>query len=683
MINPSDMLCFAAQNKSKSILQKSSSGGAFYILAKHFFDIGGYVCGATFDSQGNVFHIVSNDPAQLERMLTSKYVRSDLKNCFPRIKELLEKGEWVLFCGTPCQAAALSFFLRGFAAEHLLIVDLICHGTPAPKYWKSFLEANHISDISSLNFRKKRPSWEHYSLEINSSLLSKQISGCYMNLFLRNYILTPSCYKCRYKGFNRYSDITLCDFWGHNKSISNLKKRGGISGVILNTKTGRKYIELLKKDAYLYPCSLFDIVRNNKSYFDSASVPNDRDAIISNIDWSQNRFEKPHAINGLNKIKNFSVKTAKLLLIDHKKERTIHCKGLKQKNTIIIVTNDLEKSSFDQVLEMYSLKMFFENRGFRVKVLIPLPPARNSIAKLIMVLGLHFTAKIKRIANREIFNKGLPNKCESLGISHFYFSYLKSDKKKLNESKIILFYGDIWNFGYTQSRNIWAGNFGLLNEHYKKVAFAIVSRNSLVQQKFNEVFAGSLKSFSAISFEKNDSNDSHNGVTVLDPIFLSSGSEWDSFLKKYVKIFPNVSNPFVLVFCDGNGENYNKVKDYYLKNDFNVIDLSGSDAKHFSSKTLNLINYVRCAKIVVTDSYIIVALAILYGKRIHLCHAVGASSSFNTTKIKSLFSIIGVDANDVEGSVFDASYFTKESKFIELRQKTIAFLDSCLKDFRN
>ena len=52
---------------------------------------------------------------------------------------LLEQGEKVLVCGTPCQMAALRAFLRK-SYDHLIIVDFICRGINSPKVWKKYLE---------------------------------------------------------------------------------------------------------------------------------------------------------------------------------------------------------------------------------------------------------------------------------------------------------------------------------------------------------------------------------------------------------------------------------------------------------------------------------------------------------------------------------------------------------------
>ena len=66
----------------------------------------------------------------LAKMQGSKYVQSDLQNCYMEIKRKLSQGKKVLFSGTPCQIAGLHSLL-GFN-ENLVTLGLICEGTPSP-----------------------------------------------------------------------------------------------------------------------------------------------------------------------------------------------------------------------------------------------------------------------------------------------------------------------------------------------------------------------------------------------------------------------------------------------------------------------------------------------------------------------------------------------------------------------
>ena len=87
----------------------------------------------------------------------SKYVQSDLTDCFATIKRYLEQGTTVCFVGTTCQVYGLKKFLRK-KYETLVTVDLVCHGTPSPKLWDKYLEYqknNYHSEIEDISFRNK------------------------------------------------------------------------------------------------------------------------------------------------------------------------------------------------------------------------------------------------------------------------------------------------------------------------------------------------------------------------------------------------------------------------------------------------------------------------------------------------------------------------------------------------
>ena len=57
---------------------RSSSGGVFYELADQMLRDGGYVCGAVFDEEFHVKHILSNAKEDMLRMMGSKYAQSDV-----------------------------------------------------------------------------------------------------------------------------------------------------------------------------------------------------------------------------------------------------------------------------------------------------------------------------------------------------------------------------------------------------------------------------------------------------------------------------------------------------------------------------------------------------------------------------------------------------------------------------
>ena len=59
---------YAAIGKNKNDVEKSSSGGAFFVLAKKIIKENGVVCGAAFDESLKVKHIIVDSVSGLERL---------------------------------------------------------------------------------------------------------------------------------------------------------------------------------------------------------------------------------------------------------------------------------------------------------------------------------------------------------------------------------------------------------------------------------------------------------------------------------------------------------------------------------------------------------------------------------------------------------------------------------------
>ena len=126
----------------KEAKYRSASGSAFYEIAKHYIDNEGYVCGCVWDENLKAIHIVDNTLNGIQRMQGSKYVQSDVKDCYKQVIKLLKEGRKVLFSGTPCQAVAMHEAVmqieHGEYRDALTTVAVLCHGVAAPGAWESF-----------------------------------------------------------------------------------------------------------------------------------------------------------------------------------------------------------------------------------------------------------------------------------------------------------------------------------------------------------------------------------------------------------------------------------------------------------------------------------------------------------------------------------------------------------------
>lgn len=146
----------AVKNRDESVRNNSSSGGAFYALARCVLQKGGIVYGAVFDDEFRIVHVRGTNTEDIRRMQRAKYVQSDLKNIFELVKRDLLNDKDVLFTGCPCQIDGLKHYLRGCKQEKLISCDLICHGVNSPRVWMDYLSFIKKKDeILNINFRNK------------------------------------------------------------------------------------------------------------------------------------------------------------------------------------------------------------------------------------------------------------------------------------------------------------------------------------------------------------------------------------------------------------------------------------------------------------------------------------------------------------------------------------------------
>ena len=129
---------YAAINKNDDERMTSASGAIFPLLAKYVFNNNGIVCGAAYDENMKVKHMFADNMQDAKSFKGSKYVRSDTRLVYEKIRDYLDSGRLVLFVGTPCQVNGIKIFL-GKAYNNLLLCDLLCHSNPSPKVFSKYI----------------------------------------------------------------------------------------------------------------------------------------------------------------------------------------------------------------------------------------------------------------------------------------------------------------------------------------------------------------------------------------------------------------------------------------------------------------------------------------------------------------------------------------------------------------
>lgn len=290
-----DELCdeneaFAAINHNDSVRSASSSGGVFHAMALAVLRQGGYVCGAIYDEDFQVKHVVSDKKQMIDKMLGAKYTQSNPWECFKKIKQKLEDNKKVLFVGTPCQVAGIRKYLQK-EYDHLLLVDFICHGVPSPMIWKHYVEERQKldsdgSELLNVELRNKESGWSRYRYAVKFSYknhtpyFNEQSNDTYMRGFVNNLFLRPSCSTCCFKGINRYSDITLGDYWGIWKQYPEFDDNKGASVIIIHTDKGKNMWGRVSDEFTKFPVDIKKALEENPSAFYSSKPHKNRDAFF-------------------------------------------------------------------------------------------------------------------------------------------------------------------------------------------------------------------------------------------------------------------------------------------------------------------------------------------------------------------------------------------------------------------
>ena len=266
---PDVFVCYASD---KDILKKSSSGGVFPLLAKKIISEGGAVCGAVFDDDFSLRHVIVSSQYDLEKLYGSKYLQSNTEGCWKKIRELLENGKKVLFCGTPCEVAALNNFLKK-QSDTLISVDLLCHGVPSPLLFKRYLKEQFSGKkIKSYKFRNKVDSgWkanENVWFSNGKFLKRTPEESPWFNAFISCWSTRKSCSSCKYASLPRQGDFTLGDAW----DIENLKPEyysdNGVSVVALNSHKAEKLFSEIKSELSLCEKVPLDWLKTHGQPFD-------------------------------------------------------------------------------------------------------------------------------------------------------------------------------------------------------------------------------------------------------------------------------------------------------------------------------------------------------------------------------------------------------------------------------
>ncbi len=277
---------FAARNKNRDILMRSSSGGIFSALSDCFlkkecavicsyYDVGSY----------SVKYAVMTSESDCLKACGSKYMKSNPGDVFKEAEAWLRdnKGKRALFIGMGCEADGFRSFAeaKGFR-DRVTIVDIICHGGSSPLIWEEYaryLENTNKILIKHLSFKDKRIDWYNPTpIAVNND--NEEISiRQYVNIFNSACAYRPSCYVCPYASVIRKSDITIGDYWGIEKKYPHFYDPKGNSVLLIHTEQGEKIFMEIQEQLDFMSSSVENCIQQNLQH--PTAMPTERERFWS------------------------------------------------------------------------------------------------------------------------------------------------------------------------------------------------------------------------------------------------------------------------------------------------------------------------------------------------------------------------------------------------------------------
>ena len=294
----------------------SSSGGFFSIAAEWILEKGGYVCGASFDKDFRVKHIIIHDLEKLNLLRGSKYMQSNIGYIYKNIKDLLEKDEYVLFTGTPCQVAGLHSFLS-HDYKKLYTIDLFCHGITSSKVFEKYYKDVHgQKELMSLKFKAKEPWGWHAGINAefrDGTHYSKPLeTDPFFIAYLSSISENVTCGNCKVNRLPRQGDLSMGDFWGISKFDKKLDDKKGTSAVLVNNEKGNNLIEEVKNKMFICEEVPLEVAINgNKVITDSYPIHKNRDSFFD-------MFEETAFVDAVNTAKSNNVWNGKHIELQKK-----------------------------------------------------------------------------------------------------------------------------------------------------------------------------------------------------------------------------------------------------------------------------------------------------------------------------------------------------------------------------
>lgn len=278
---------YACYNKNYEVRQESTSGGIFTLLAEYVIEQKhGVVFGARFDKSYSVEHAKAETMEEIKAFRGSKYVQSQIGDCYKLVEISLKAKKIVLFTGLPCQIEGLKNYLGG-EKEHLYCMDMVCFGIGSPGIWNRYLTEFHDkTKISQVVFKDKIKGWKDWKVKVvedNHAIYFGNRENLYMNSYLKRINVRNSCFSCKYRGIERNSDITLADCWGVGEKNQTLNDDKGLTAMLVHSEKGKELFDGVKENMVYQQYEPSVLMEGNRATCSSPEKSAHRESFMEDI----------------------------------------------------------------------------------------------------------------------------------------------------------------------------------------------------------------------------------------------------------------------------------------------------------------------------------------------------------------------------------------------------------------
>lgn len=260
----------------------SASGGIASSIYEYIISNGGLIVGVHMDGVSSPKFECTGLEDKIEKFKKSKYLQVECNGIYRKALDELKAGREVAFIGLPCHCAAMKRMAEG-CDENLVLIDLICHGTPSFEVFSNYIESRFSErKITDIKFRDPKWGGVLAVYEGKKEIYKRGYKeDPFLWAFLCGDLFADSCYNCMYAREQRVGDMTIGDFWGLGNKLPFERKVSRVSCVLVNTEKGKKLFENLSELIEFEKRPTEEAVEGNGQLQHASAVGTNRDKIVT------------------------------------------------------------------------------------------------------------------------------------------------------------------------------------------------------------------------------------------------------------------------------------------------------------------------------------------------------------------------------------------------------------------